>query len=79
MKEVQIFNSKTAGICIRILNKCIYIVTFESTQDGTFIKNECFQDETAEEGQELFLNFFQEQLQKAGIDEPVIAEEEKVQ
>lgn len=78
MKEVQIFDSKTAGICIRILNKCIYIVIFESTQDG-LLKNECFQDETVKEGQELFLNFFQEQLQKAGIDEPVIAEEEQVQ
>ena len=51
---------------------------FESTQDG-FLKSERFQDETVKEGQELFLNFFQEQLQKAGIDEPVIAEEEKVQ
>ena len=79
MKEVQIFDPETAGICIRILNKCIYIVTSESTQDGTFIKNECFQDETVKEGQELFLNFFQEQLQKANIDEQVIAEEEKVQ
>ena len=56
-----------------------FIIIFESTQDGTFIKNECFQDETVKEGQELFLNFFQEQLQKAGIDEPVITEEEKVQ
>ena len=65
-------------ICIRILNKCIYIVTLESTQDG-LLKNEGFQDETVKEGQELFLNFFQEQLQKAGIDESVIAEEEKVQ
>ena len=61
-----------------ILNKCIYIVTFESTQDG-LLKNERLQDETVKEGQELFLNFFQEQLQKAGIDEQVIAEEEKVQ
>ena len=78
MKEVQIFDSETAGICIRILNKCIYIVTFESTQDG-LLKNERLQDETVKEGQELFLNFFQEQLQKAGIDEPVIAKEEKVQ
>ena len=77
MKEVKFFDSKTAGICIR-LNRCIYIVTFESTQDG-LLKNERFQDETVKEGQELFLNFFQEQLQKAGIDEPVIAEEEKVQ
>ena len=72
------FDSETAGICIRILNKCIYIVTFESTQDG-LLKNERFQDETVKEGQKLFLNFFQEQLQKAGIDEPVIAKEEKVQ
>ena len=78
MKEAQIFDSKTAGICIMILNKCIYIVIFESTQDGR-LKNEFFQDETVKEGQELFLNFFQEQLQKAGIDEQVIAEEEKVQ
>ena len=78
MKEVHIFDSKIAVICIRILNKCIYIVTFESTQDG-LLKNERFQDETVKEGQELFLNFFQEQLQKAGIDEPVIANEEKVQ
>ena len=78
MKEVQIFDSDTAGICIRLLNKCIYIVTFESNQDG-LLKNERFQDETVKEGQELFLNFFQEQLQKAGIDEPVIAEKEKAQ
>ena len=78
MKEVQIFDSETADISIRILNKSIYIVTFESIQDG-LLTNERFQDETVKEGQELFLNFFQEQLQKAGIDEPVIAKEEKVQ